>query len=120
MGGDSPTRGVESGEACFFGISEPKITTDYCVDDTLTLLVARGEARRAIEVGHEFFHGKLVRLHFLVPQQINRSWILFQQRAAGWSFTDCTSNIVVDDLGIKTASALDEHFWEFGDVTIVP
>jgi predicted nucleic acid-binding protein len=67
------------------------------------------------------FNEEICGLHFLSPEQIHRAWILFQQRAAvGWSFTDCTSKIVIDDLGIRTAAALDDHFQQFGNVTVVP
>jgi predicted nucleic acid-binding protein len=46
---------------------------------------------------------------------------VFQAKhALGWSFTDCTSKIVIDDLGIRKAAALDEHFRQFGNVTVVP
>ncbi|MGI8981857.1 MAG: type II toxin-antitoxin system VapC family toxin [Pirellulaceae bacterium] len=83
--------------------SEPYLTTDYCIDETLTLLVARGRIPRSRDVGFAFFHENLSRIHFLTPNQIHRAWILFRQRAApGWSFTDCTSKIVIDDLQIST------------------
>jgi predicted nucleic acid-binding protein len=91
------------------------ITTDYCVDETLTLLAARGRRRLAVEVGRALFEAKVARIHFLTPDQVRRAWILFQTRAsAGWSFTDCTSKVVMDDLNIKTAVALDAHFRQFG------
>jgi hypothetical protein len=96
------------------------VTSDYCIDETLTLLVARGEMRRAFDAGRAFFHDSIAKIHFLTPDEIHRAWILFQQRAtAGWSFTDCTSKVVIDDLGISTAVALDEHFRQFG-VRVVP
>jgi predicted nucleic acid-binding protein len=98
----------------------PLITTDYCVDETLTLLARRGHPRRAIEAGNALFVADLARIHFVTPDQIRRAWIVFQQRAsAGWSFTDCTSKVVIDELRIKTAIALDVHFQQFG-VTVVP
>jgi predicted nucleic acid-binding protein len=101
--------------------AEPLVTTDYCVDETLTLLVARRRLPRALEAGRAFFHEALVQIHLIAPDQLHRAWILFQQRAAaGWSFTDCTSKIVIDDLGIQTAAALDDHFRQFGSVTVVP
>jgi predicted nucleic acid-binding protein len=101
--------------------NEPLLTTDYCVDEALTLLVARRRLPRALQLGRAVFQRSAVNLHYVSPQQIHRAWILFQQRAAaGWSFTDCTSKIVIDDLEIKTAVALDDHFRQFGDVTIVP
>ena len=35
------------------------VTTDYVIDETLTLLRARGESKRAIILGEAFFSGKL-------------------------------------------------------------
>lgn len=98
----------------------PLITTDYCVDETLTLLLARKRPLLATIAGHEFFDESISRLHFLTNEQIRRAWILFQQRAvAGWSFTDCTSKVLIDDLKIETALAFDQHFHQFG-ITIIP
>ena len=72
------------------------VTTDYCIDETLTLLVARKRVPRALDAGRAFFHENVAQIHFVTPAQIQRAWILFQQRAAaGWSFTDCTSKIVM-------------------------
>jgi uncharacterized protein len=107
--------------AWFAANLEPVITTDYCVDEVLTLLVARKRLPRALEAGRLLFDDKLVKLHFVTADQVYRAWILFQQRAAaGWSFTDCTSKIVIDDLALRTAAALDDHFRQFGNVTVVP
>ena len=35
----------------------PLVTTDYVIDETLTLLRARGERQRALLVGSRFFSG---------------------------------------------------------------
>lgn len=99
---------------------EPLVTSDYCVDETLTLLSVRERPNLAVEVGRELFAQEIAEVCFLSPDQFNRAWILFQQRAtAGWSFTDCTSRIIIQDLELKAAAALDEHFRQFG-VTILP
>jgi predicted nucleic acid-binding protein len=91
------------------------VTTDYCVDETLTLLVARKRPGLAVHAGQFFFHEDLLTLHFVTDEQVRRAWIVFQQRAsAGWSFTDCTSKVVIDELDIKTVLALDAHFQQFG------
>jgi len=101
--------------------AEPLVTTDYCVDETLTLLVARKRPSVALRAGRFFFQESLVTLHFVTAEQIHRAWIVFQQHAAaGWSFTDCTSKVVIDELSIRTAVALDEHFRQFGTTAIVP
>lgn len=105
----------------FASNSEPLITSDYCVDETLTLLVARKRLRLSIEIGRLLFDESLAQMHFIASDQIRRAWILFQSRASdGWSFTDCTSKIVIDDLDIKTALALDAHFQQFGNLLVVP
>jgi predicted nucleic acid-binding protein len=105
---------------CFLTGDEQLVTSDYCIDETLTLLMARGELRRASEAGLAFFEAGVVQVHFVTPGQISRAWILFKQHAAaGWSFTDCTSKVVIDDLGIATAIALDSHFHQFG-IAVVP
>jgi predicted nucleic acid-binding protein len=106
--------------AGFRSVHGPLVSTDYCVDETLTLLAARGEIHRAMEAGHAFFYENIVQLHFVTPDEVRRAWILFQQRAtAGWSFTDCTSKVVIDHLQIKNAVALDDHFRQFG-VLVIP
>jgi predicted nucleic acid-binding protein len=82
--------------------------------------MGRGEARRALDAGRAFFEEDIAQLQIVTADQIRRAWILFQRRLpAGWSFTDCTSKIVIDDLGIKTAVALDAHFQQFG-IVVVP
>ena len=37
----------------------PLLTTDYVIDETLTLLRARGERKRALLLGTRFFHHDL-------------------------------------------------------------
>jgi hypothetical protein len=101
--------------SAFYSSARRLVTTDYCVDETLTLLVARGELRRALEAGRALFEADIAELHIVTAHQFHRAWVLFQQRAsAGWSFTDCTSKVVIDELGVKKAVALDDHFQQFG------
>jgi predicted nucleic acid-binding protein len=96
------------------------LTTDYCIDETLTLLLIRGETSRAMEAGREFFERGFARVHFVSPEQIHRAWVFFQQHAAaGWSFTDCTSFVVINELRIPAAASVDAHFRQFG-VTVIP
>ena len=38
----------------------------------------------------------------------------------GWSFTDCTSKVIMERLNISTAFSFDEHFEQFGSVIRVP
>lgn len=101
--------------------AEPLITTDYIVDETLTLLRSRGENARALQIGTEFFSAGRCQLHYLTPVEIAQAWTVFQRfDDKEWSFTDCTSKVVMEQLGITTAFAFDQHFHQFGSVVVVP
>lgn len=105
----------------FKTLSEPIVTSDYVTDETLTLLSMRGEGTKAIEFGNLVIVESLAILHKVTEDQFNRSWILFQQLArAGLSFTDCSSHIVSQDLGVHTIASFDHHFQISGRFQIVP
>lgn len=102
-------------------LREPVVTSDYVVDETLTLLLMRGERTKAIEFGNLVIVGTTVALHMVSEAQFNRSWILFQQLSgAGLSFTDCTSHIVAQDLDVTKIASFDQHFRTTGRFLIVP
>ena len=101
--------------------TEPLITTDYVVDETLTLLKARGQSAHAMRLGEEFFRGKLVRVYYLVEDDIHLTWETFKRFSdKDWSFTDCSSKVVMDKLHLTHAFAFDHHFRQFGSTTVVP
>ena len=97
------------------------LTTDFIVDETLTLLRARGEARSALTLGAQFFNEEIAQLYYLTEEDILAAWRLFSTYTdKEWSFTDCTSKIVIEKLGITHAFSFDQHFKQFGTVTVVP
>ncbi|WP_169973726.1 type II toxin-antitoxin system VapC family toxin [Tautonia rosea] len=101
--------------------TEPLLTTDYVVDETLTLFRSRGHTTLAIAFGDHIFRGDLARLYVLSETEIRLAWETFRRfDDKGWSFTDCTSKVVIERLEITTALALDQHFRQFGSVTVVP
>ena len=101
--------------------SEVLITTDYIIDETLTLLRARGERQRAKLLGNKFFEASIAEVYFLTEEDIRQAWAIFEQYDdKGWSFTDCSSKVVIDEMNISQAFAFDHHFHQFGTVQIVP
>lgn len=96
-------------------------TTDYVLDETLTLLKAHGLMHRAMSLGQLFFGGQLTDVYHLSEGDIAEAWHVFQHYSdKGWSFTDCTSKVVMDRLGIAEAFSFDRHFEQFGSVKVVP
>ena len=99
----------------------PLLLTDYIADETLTLMKARGESVRALHLGELIFTGRLGRLHFLTEDEVRAAWTVFASyRDKEWSFTDCTSKVVIEKLGLTHAFAFDRHFHQFGTVAVVP
>jgi predicted nucleic acid-binding protein len=100
---------------------ERLITTDYILDETLTLLRARKQHDVALKFGLFAFDGKLADVHFLSIDELLEAWRVFQRFSdKDWSFTDCTSRVVMESLGIASAFAFDVHFRQFGTVHVVP
>jgi uncharacterized protein len=101
--------------------SEPLVTTDYVIDETLTLLRARHQAHLAIAFGNQLFGGQIAAIHFLDETEIRLAWEVFERYSdKEWSFTDCTSKVIIEKLGITKAFAFDHHFRQFGTVQVVP
>jgi len=101
--------------------SEPLLTTDYIIDETLTILRARGESTRAIRMAEQFFGNALARVYFLTEDDIRATLELFRKFSdKDWSFTDCSSTVVMEKLGITRAFCFDHHFVQFGSIVVEP
>jgi len=50
--------------------TQPLLTTDYLVDETLTLLTARGQTLRALAMGEQCFRGTLATMYYLTEADI--------------------------------------------------
>jgi len=110
-----------SASAWLAGNTSPLLTTDYVIDETLTLLKARGERTRALLLGASFFRSGVSEIHKITETDFALAWETFERFAdKDWSFTDCTSKVVIERLGITQAFAFDHHFQQFGTVEVVP
>jgi uncharacterized protein len=99
----------------------PLFVSDYILDETLTLLRARGLASAAQDAGSALFTQAIARLEFLRATDVQSAWEVFSRFTdKAWSFTDCTSLVLMGRLGIHQAFAFDNHFRQFGTVTVVP
>ena len=97
------------------------LTTDYIVDETLTLLLVRGHKDKAIRWAEQILAGNLCTVHYVTESEFLDAWYTFRDYVdKQWSFTDCVSKVIVKQLGISQALSLDEHFRQFGSVTVVP
>jgi predicted nucleic acid-binding protein len=100
---------------------EPLTTSDYVIDELLTLLRVRGQGKRAVEVGKGLFAEQLATVFWVTPEDVYQAWDFFSNFTdKGWSFTDCVSRAVMERMEVKRAFAFDRHFSQFGGVEVVP
>jgi uncharacterized protein len=101
--------------------TQPLLTTDYVIDETLTLLRVRGHNSRAMALGEGLFTDKIATVYYLTEEDIRLTWQVFRQFSdKGWSFTDCSSKVVMEKLGVNQAFSLDHHFRQFGSISVFP
>jgi len=65
---------------------QPLLTTDFVVDETLTLLRARDEDMSAKSLGAQLFEGELALVYYLTEEDIHAAWQVFRSYDdKGWS-----------------------------------
>lgn len=97
----------------------PHLTTDYVLDETLTLLRSRGRNHVAQAFGKRMFENPPAQVYFLEEVDIRSAWLTFARyRDKEWSFTDCTSKIVMERFGVREAFTFDHHFRQFGAIVV--
>ena len=91
------------------------ITTDFVVDETLTLIRMRLSLQAAARWWAQVDGSSRIGWERIDPARTEKA----RARFFGWadktfSFTDCTSFVVMDELGITRALTTDRHFRQAG------
>ena len=91
------------------------VTTDYVLDETLTLVKLRTEASVALALLERIEQSEVIRVEFIDATRFQSAKALFRKHADhGYSFTDCTSFTVMRELKLTAALTTDVHFVEAG------
>ena len=109
-------------QAVQFLSTKPRlITTDFVVDETVTLVRYKLGHGLAVELGDKLWNATLARLVHVSPEDESRAWLLFRRfRDKRFSFTDCSSFVVMQRLGLTYAFAFDDDFSQVGRFVRVP
>lgn len=96
-------------------VSDRLVTSNYVFDETVTLTQARLGHRHAVSVGRTLLDQATVELIRVTPPDERAAWVLFERRPdKTYSFTDCTSFVLMRRERITHAIALDAHFAQEG------
>ena len=91
------------------------VTTDYVLDETLTLLRSRRELASASAFIDKIKKSKSVRIFWIDESLFEKALDIFQKSdRKSWSFTDCTSFALMRELSVLEAFTFDSHFKEAG------
>ena len=91
------------------------ITTDYVLDEALTLLRSRRDLASANAFIDKIRKSKSIRVFWIDEGLFEKALVIFQKSDhKTWSFTDCTSFALMRELSVSDAFTFDRHFSEAG------
>ena len=91
------------------------ITTDYVLDEALTLLRSRRDLASANAFIEKIRKSKSIRVFWIDEGLFEKALVIFQKSDhKTWSFTDCTSFALMRELSVSEAFTFDRHFREAG------
>jgi len=91
------------------------VTTDYVLDETATLLRARGHTHLTDAFFAAAFTSLACRIEWMDPIRFEQTRRFFAKHSdKEWSFTDCFSFCLMRPQQIRDALTSDEHFRQAG------
>ena len=91
------------------------VTSNYILDETLTLVRFRLGLRVARQLGEQMRSGSLAHMERISPRDEEAAWGIFSDYShKSVSFTDCTSFALCERLKLQSCIALDDDFRAFG------
>ncbi len=96
------------------------VTTDYVLDETATLLGARGLTHLTAHIFETVFNSQACRVVWMDQERFMKTQVFFLKHLDHpWSFTDCASFITMKELQLLHVLTKDKHFKEAGFVPLL-
>lgn len=91
------------------------VVTDYVLDEVCTLAKARAGGHAALRLLEMVEASAGFRIEWIGPDRFQSAETYFRKHLDhGYSFTDCSSFVVMKELGLRDALTTDRHFTEAG------
>lgn len=91
------------------------VTTDYVLDEAVTLLVARGLSHLVGRLLNASLESRACTIEWSSAERFRQTAAFLERHLDhGWSFTDCMSFLVMRDRGVTSALTKDVHFKQAG------
>jgi uncharacterized protein len=96
------------------------VTTDYVLDETVTLLCARGHAHLVVQFLESTLASQACIIEWMNPDRFSQaSSFIGKHLEQGYSFTDCASFAAMKARNLRDALTKDEHFNKAGFVALL-
>ncbi|MDQ2805918.1 MAG: PIN domain-containing protein [Chloroflexota bacterium] len=97
----------------------PLVTTSSVFDEVLTFCNSRNYHTLAVEAGGKLLRGSSIRLIYVERSLFIAGWTYFMQHEdKRYSFTDCISFVLMQQMHIRSALTFDHHFAQAGFVPV--
>ena len=91
------------------------VTTNFVLDETYTALLKKVGHFAAVDFGERIRDARTVQIIHITEDITEEAWKLFKQYSdKGFSFTDCTSFVVMRQLNLTEVVTNDHHFKQMG------
>ena len=95
------------------------VITNYILDETYTMLLNNAgytptlDFQRKLDI---FIQEGVVEVIWITPEIAQQAWVIFERFNTDkqWSFSDCTSYVVMQEQGITDVFTFDHHFSQMG------
>jgi predicted nucleic acid-binding protein len=96
------------------------VTSDYVLDETATLLKARGHVYLLGAFFEKVLASQVCRIEWTDPECFHAVQAFFlKHHDQSWSFTDCLSFRIMTELRLRDALTKDGHFHEVGFIVLL-
>jgi predicted nucleic acid-binding protein len=87
------------------------ITTNYILAETFTLLRYSSGIINSIKIGEQIRNSKVLHVVWIDDSIEEKAWKIFSTyKDKTFSFIDCTSFVIMQDMNIQTVFAYNSHF----------
>lgn len=94
-------------------------TTNFLVDETYTLIRARLNHRSAVRFLDDIYASSLTHIRITPDDEARAEALLRRYDDKKFSYTDATSFVIMERLGIEAAFTFDHNFTEYGRLHVL-
>lgn len=95
------------------------VISDYIFDEVLAVALVRAGKDLSSQTGKKILTDERIHMAKADDEIFEKAWFIYQMfEDKNWSFTDCTSYVLMKNLSIGTGLSFDEHFKQFGFKTL--